>query len=181
MCNVITVRVDAALDIRADLCDQEGRTVTSRSGGAIEGAELPSPCPRYVRRGPTVADASSGRRPLGILAVLAVTAVATFTAIAVRAPSRSLVTFTAIRGDHLRRDQQIRTSITASVSLARKGCTNGGREADGGLAGTSARVALRLRRGCATAFRAQCRPSTGARPRVRRPRRSWPAPQSPGR
>src|SRR5262249_32379410 len=42
---------------------RRGRTVTSRSGGAIEGEDIPPPCPRYVRRGPTVADASSGRCP----------------------------------------------------------------------------------------------------------------------
>lgn len=52
------------------------RTVTSRSGGAIEGPELPPPCPRYVRRAATVTDAPGG------FAVLAVTVVVTFAATA---------------------------------------------------------------------------------------------------
>jgi hypothetical protein len=34
-----------------------GRTATSRSAGAIEGAEVQAPRPRYVRRVPTIADA----------------------------------------------------------------------------------------------------------------------------
>ena len=58
-----------------------GRTATSRSAGAIEDPELPSPCPRYVRRAPTVADPPFGH-PTGHPRGTRGTAVMTFTAIA---------------------------------------------------------------------------------------------------
>jgi hypothetical protein len=90
---------------RGPVRPRTGRSVDSRSGGAIEGPEVPAPCPRYVRRAPTVPDAAVPR-PIPALAVLAVITVMTFAAIPWITPSRPLVTFAATRGDHLRRDQQ---------------------------------------------------------------------------
>jgi hypothetical protein len=86
-----------------------GRTATLRSAGAIEGAEVQAPCPRYVRR----PDSSRGRRRLPHML-----ASGRHRGDAHRdhriSSSRSLVTFAAIGGDHLRRDQH---AVSGTVPL----------------------------------------------------------------
>jgi hypothetical protein len=100
-----------------------GRTATSRSAGAIEGAEVQAPRPRYVRRALTVADASVGhpfRQRRGVRGHRR-DALHRDRRIS---PSRSLVLFAAIRGDHLRRDQQL-FSRFARTRASRRGQTPG--------------------------------------------------------
>jgi hypothetical protein len=83
-----------------------GRTATSRSGGAIEGTEVQAPGPRYVRRAPTVADARASHR-LGSLRRARRHPRGDVHRGRLITASRPLVTFAAIRGDHLRRDQPV--------------------------------------------------------------------------
>jgi hypothetical protein len=79
-----------------------GRTATSRSAGAIEGAQVQAPRPRYVRRH----DGSRGRRRLPHMLARGRRDADAHRDCRIRS-SRSLATFAAIGGDHLRRDQQL--------------------------------------------------------------------------
>lgn len=95
-----------------------GRSVDSRSGGAIEGPEVPAPCPRYVRRVPTVPDAAVPR-PLPALRGARGHHRDDLRRDRRITPSRPLVTFAAIGGDHLRRDQH-QSALPTRVLARRK-------------------------------------------------------------
>ena len=103
-CNVITVHRRGARHPRGPMRPNKGRFATSRSSGAIEGTEGQAPCPRYVRhrgryRGHSRRGDDAHREPAD-------------------GWSRPVMTFTAIGGDFLRREQQCSRSRNASTWMS---------------------------------------------------------------